>query len=483
MDQVLYNGVVLRETAQPDIRNIERIDLGALPMIYRMMQTGLPIDPTHFERMGKEIAHDMDQITEKVKSATGYYVNINSGDQVSDLLFKKLGLKQIRPKFTRGGDTKEARESVESQVLAAIQHDHEAVPLIQEFKHLSKLKGTYVEPIPKLARNGPMGPTLYPNLGTTTVPSGRLNCYEPNLLAMPNRTARGREMCEGFIAPRGYVYLSVDESQIEPRLAAHLSHDPNLIRIYENEEDIYSDFATRAFHLKDERWECSGYGSSKCDNKEHVGHGWHYPTVHKKDHRFPAKTCILASIYDVTAKGLLEQMPIICANCGLEATKHTCHHFVSYWTEEKCQTLINAFYMEYEGVMIDRKKNHALAMRYGYIWDMFGRILHVAAVRSHLPWVVSAALREVGNFPYQSGGTGTIKLTMAEVDDDFERDKIYEICKPVLQIHDELLFLCRKEFAQEVGEYIADVFSHCVKLRVPIKAGIATANTWGQLQK
>jgi DNA polymerase-1 len=487
--QILYNGVKLTDNPTgPDIENVERIDLGALPMISMMMEIGLPVNPDHFRRMGVGLDWDMERITEKVHSLTGYHINLNSPDQVSDLLFKKLGLKQIRPKFTKGGEKKEARESVEDEVLAAIQHTHEVVPLIQEFKHFSKLKGTYVEPILKLAKPRPTIPTIYPNLGTTTVPSGRLNSWEPNLLAMPNRTARGRELCEGFIAPPGYVYVSVDESQIEPRLAAHLSLDENLIRIYENEEDIYSDFATKAFGLPDERWECIGFSNTTklgkvCDNKEHISHGWHYPTVHKKDHRFPAKTCTLASIYDVSPKGLLEQMPIVCATCGKEATKHDCNNFVSLWDEAKCQKLITAFYTRYPGVMVDRKKNHAIAMKYGYVWDMWGRILHVQAVRCWLSWIVSAALREVGNFPYQAGAQGTIKLVMAIVHDEFVRDHIYEICKPVLQIHDELLFLVKREFAQEIGELVAYRFENVCRLNVPIKAGVAIADTWGKLAK
>lgn len=492
MTQTLYNGVKLLGDG-PDIDNIEKIDLGALPMIHRMTQTGLQVDLNHFAKMEIELERDMDEMTEKVHALTGYHINVDSGDQVSDLLFKKLGLKQIRPSFTKGGVNKEARESVENEVLVAIQHDHEVVPVILKYKEYSKLKGTYVAPMPKLAKRTKFGQwRIYPNLGTTRVPSGRLNCKEPNLLAMPNRSKRGRQVCEGFICDTGYVYLSVDESQIEPRLAAHLSQDKNLMNIYLHDEDIYSDFAIAAFKLVDNRYECHGFGAETrakdgtrilCDNSEHKGHGWHYPSVHKKDHRFPAKTCILASIYDVTGKGLLEQMPIICANCHLEATIHTCKHFKSYWTEQMCWDLINAFYGRYYGVMVDRKKNHRIAQRYGYVWDMWGRILHVPAVRSIHPWIVSSALREVGNFPYQSGAQGTIKLTMAQVEDEFVASGMYEICEAVLQIHDELLFVCREEDAEEIGAHVAGVFEKCVELSIPIKAGVAKAHNWGSMPK
>lgn len=472
--QTLYNDVKLLGDG-PDIDNIEKIDLGALPMIHRMTQTGLQVDLSHFAKMETELEHDMDEMTEKVHELTGYHINVDSGDQVSDLLFKKLGLKQIRPSFTKGGVNKEARESVENEVLVAIQHDHEVVPVILKYKEYSKLKGTYVAPMPKLAKRTKFGQwRIYPNLGTTRVPSGRLNCKEPNLLAMPNRSKRGRQVCEGFICDPGYVYLSVDESQIEPRLAAHLSQDENLMNIYHNEEDIYSDFATSAFKLKDERFQ-------NAEGK------WEYPTVHKKDHRFPAKTCILASIYDVTGKGLLEQMPIICANCHLEATIHTCKHFKSYWTEQMCWDLINAFYDRYYGVMVDRKKNHKIAQRYGYVWDMWGRILHVPAVRSIHPWIVASALREVGNFPYQSGSQGTIKLTMAEVEDEFVKQKIYMelggICEAALQIHDELLFVVREDETEAIGSYVSSVFENCVELSIPIKAGAAQAHNWGSMPK
>lgn len=473
--QRLYNGVRLLGEA-PCLANVAKIDDGARPMIHHMMGRGLQVDLSHFAKMEKVLIEDMDRITEEVQQMTGAYCNLDSGDQVSALLFKKLGLKQARPKLTKSGD----RESVENEVLVAVQHDHPVVPKILNFKELSKLKGTYVTPMPGLATRTKFGQwRMYPKLGDTRVPSGRLNCKEPNLLAMPNRTERGREICQGFITDEGWVLLSVDESQIEPRVVAHRSHDPALMRIYFNEEDIYSDFAIGAFKLKDER--------HRDDS------GWHYPGVHKKLHRFPAKTCILAAIYDVTNVGLLEQMPVVCATCHREASDHAriidgdkrlpCPKFMPLWNEHNCQEILNSFYLTYPGIMSMRKRDHQRARRYGYIWDEWGRILHVTAVRSVLEWVVSAAMREAGNFPIQSTAQGTVKLTMAAVYDDMEQGGLFDVAHPLLQIHDEILFEVREDVAAELAAHVEWRFETCVRLDVPIKASSAQAINWGSIPK
>ena len=463
--QRLYNGVRF-PMPLPSPDNVARLDHFARPYVLACMEEGLQIDPAHFERMAVMLTQDMDAITEEVKRLTGYYVNLDSGDQVSDLLFKKLGLKQARPKFTSTG----ARESVENEVLVAIQHDHEVVPKILNYKEYSKLRGTYVKPIPKLARTGPDGkPRLYPKLKDTRVPSGRLACEEPNLLAMPNRTERGRQLCDGFICEDGWLYVSIDESQIEPRVVAHRSKDTNLCNIYHNEEDIYSDFAISAFKLPDQRYRDA--------------EGWHYPGVHKKMHRFPSKTCILASIYDVTNTGLLEQMPTVCKHCLKEATLHDCRKFEPLWNESNCQDILNAFYLRYPGILDMRRRDHQRAKRYGYIWDEFGRLLHVTAVKSVLEWVVSAALRETGNLPIQGTAQGTIKLVMAQVEDDRHQMGLTEVVKPQLQIHDELLYVCREDVAVDWAEHVKMRFEQCIELEVPVKAGAAMAATWGSVPK
>lgn len=466
--QRVYNNVRHLDGAGPSPINISRIDHGSLPMLHSMMRTGMRVDLDHFAKLEKTLVDDMSAIDEWVKDETGHYCNLNSGDQKADLLFTKLGLKQAHPKRTKG----DTRESVEDAVLVAIQHDHPIVPKILEFNELSKLLGTYVRPMPKLAQKVGFGHwRMFPKLTHTRVPSGRFACKEPNLLAMPTRTERGREIRVGFIADPGWVFISCDLSQIEPRIAAHRSKDPNLLRIYRNGEDIYSDFAIAAFKLKDERYFDKEAGK------------WKYPYVSSVDHRRPSKTCVLAALYDVTGKGLLEQMPIMCSGCNLEATKHTCSRFRPLWNENNCDQLITSFYLRYPHLIKMRKIDHKNTFKYGYMWDDWGRLLHVAAVYSVLPWVVSAALREVGNYPIQAAAAGCLKLAMAAVHDDIEDGGLMDLVKFHLPIHDEILSSAREDIAEEVGSMIAGRFESCVRLDVPIKAGTAMADTWGALDK
>jgi len=464
--QRCYGGIRLLGSG-PSLKNVEKLDAGAVPMIAHMAARGLQVDLDHFAKMAVTLQEDMDRITAEVEAMTGVYCNLDSGDQVSQLLFKTLGLKQARIKFTKSGD----RESVENEVLVAVQHTHPVVPKILDFKELSKLNGTYVVPMPKLAQRVKTGEwRMFPRFNTTRVPSGRLSCKEPNLLAMPSRTARGREIRKGFITAPGWCFVSVDESQIEMRVAAHESGDANLLRIYHEREDIYSDFATSAFHLSDERF------------KDAKGQ-WQYPTVDRMQHRYPSKTCVLAAIYRVSPSGLLEQMPVICANCHLPATAHTCHRFISLWTEDKCEDILRSFYLQYPGLVQMQRVHDGRARQHTLTWDMWGRLLHMAGVRSIHRWIVSATLREGGNFPIQSGAQGTVKLTMAQVMDDLEDGGLLDVCHPLLQIHDELLFEAREDFADELAGHVASRFESCVRLQVPIQASTAKAQTWGALDK
>lgn len=467
--QRCYGGVRLLGDG-PCPRNVARLDNGARPMLHAMMARGIQIDPDHFRRMSKVLQEDMDRMTEEVKQVAGHYINLGSGDQVAHFLFNELGLKQARPKFTKSGK----RESVENDVLVAVQHEHPVVSKLLNYKEYEKLKGTYADPIPLLAKKVDGRYRLLPQLKDTRVPSGRFSCDNPNLLAMPNRTERGRELLCGFITDPGWVILSVDESQIEPRTVAHRSEDPRLMGIYEHKEDIYSDFAISAFRLPDQR------------HQNEQGK-WKYPGVDKKLHRFPSKTCILASIYRVTNKGLLEQMPVLCEHCLTPASDHDpglCPQFTPMWNEDNCQDIINSFYLRYAKIAQMQKMDDDRARKRSLVWDDWGRFLHVTAVRSVHPWVVAAALREAGNMPIQGFACGTLKLAMAQVFDELSAIRYYQdVWYPLLPIHDEILSEVRADVAEEIGDYIASVFTSCVELRVPLAAEYASAEKWGEIVK
>ena len=483
--QRCYNGVrLLPERSGFFPANVYKIDAGAMPMIKRMAQRGLQTDLSHFAAMSITLGKDLDRVTEEIHTLSGYYINPGSGDQVADLLFKKMGLKQAKIKFTDSG----SRESVEDEVLTAIQHEHPVVAKCLEYKEYEKLKGTYVDPMPGLAKRINHGLwRMLPNFRNTKVPSGRLSCVDPNLLAMPARTERGRQIRCGFITDPGWKYVSVDLSQIEPRMAAHRSRDENLCNIYRNKEDIYSDFSIAAFRLPDKRYRDED--------------GWHYPGVDKMEHRRPSKTCVLASIYSVTASGLQEQMPVICRNCGRpgvcnkcdegkphivpdECFCHNCDKFQPLWIENKCQDLINAFYIRYSGLMRMQLDDHRYMRKLAQICDCWGRGQHITAARSVHEWVVMGALREGCNLPMQGGAQGVIKLAMAEIDDILEAAGMYGVVVwPLLQIHDELLFEVRSDYVEEVKAICVYVMENVCRLLVPLVASGVNALTWGDLPK
>jgi len=445
----LFGGVRLVDG--PSVRNIRLLDAGAMPWIESASYYGIQVDPPHFVKLSKELGDEMESLTDEVQKVTGVYTNLDSPQQVSDLLFKGLGLKQARRKMTQSG----AREAADNEVLEGIKHDHPIIPLILEYKECSKLRGTYCGPIVKLARKAPDGTwRLYPNFKYTRVPSGRFSCDEPNLLAIPAHSKRAKRLREGFITRDGWVLITVDFSQIEPRIAAHRSNCKALIQVYENDEDLYSDFAITAFKLKDDRYQ------------DDTGK-WKYPHVDKEDHRFPSKTAVLACLYRVTAPGLLAQMPV-----------------GKGWTENRCQDLlINPFYIKYHELIQMGKRDDARARNKEMVWDMFGRILHTPGVKSVLPWVVSATLRELANHPIQGSACGAFKLAMASTHQIWEQARLEDVIHPLLPIHDELLYEVREDLAEEWISVVGGEMGRCIPLLVPIKTSGAQGRTWAEVEK
>ena len=225
-------------TTSPLINVYDTIDKPLVPVLLRMEQTGVRIDPDFLRDMSTRLAVEIDNLAEKIYADSGHRFNINSPKQLGDVLFNKM----LLPKPMKYGKGKVV--STAQDVLEELAESHPIAALVIEHRQLQKLKGTYLDALPVLADSEGRIHTTFNQVGTAT---GRLSSTNPNLQNIPIRTAVGREIRAAFIAAPGNVLMSADYSQIELRLMAHFSQDPLLLDAYRTGKDIHTLTASEVF--------------------------------------------------------------------------------------------------------------------------------------------------------------------------------------------------------------------------------------------
>ena len=216
----------------------ETIDLPLVPVLLRMEQAGVRIDPEFLRGMSTRLAVEIDNLAERIYTDSGHRFNINSPKQLGDVLFNKM----VLPKPMKYGKGKVV--STAQDVLEELAESHPIAALVIEHRQLQKLKSTYLDQLPALADAEGRIHTTFNQVGTAT---GRLSSTNPNLQNIPVRTAVGREIRAAFIAAPGNVLMSADYSQIELRLMAHFSQDPLLLDAYRTGKDIHTLTASEVF--------------------------------------------------------------------------------------------------------------------------------------------------------------------------------------------------------------------------------------------
>ena len=216
----------------------EDIDLPLAPVLYRMEKKGVRIDTAVLDGLSTRFGQEMERVGERIFSLAGRRFNVNSPKQLGEVLFKDMGL-PVPVKYGKGKAISTAQD-----VLEGLAETNEVPRLVLEFRHLSKLKSTYVDSLPSLADSESRVHTTFQAAATST---GRLSSVNPNLQNIPIRTELGREIRAAFVAAPGTELLSADYSQIELRLLAHLSGDPLLVRAYQQNEDIHALTASEVF--------------------------------------------------------------------------------------------------------------------------------------------------------------------------------------------------------------------------------------------
>ena len=394
----------------------ESLEFPFVEILSKMEHDGIRVDVEWFEKLKIELAEKITQKESEIFAHANRVFNLNSPKQLSEVLFTDLKLRTIRQ--IKGG------YSTDEQTLEEIKHDHPIVPCIMDYRELFKLKNTYVEPILKLRTQESKIHTSFLQTGTTT---GRLSSKSPNLQNIPVRSEMGKSIRRGFVAGEGKKLLSVDYSQIELRLLAHFSKDPNLLEAFHEDRDIHHRTAEMIFGIQE--------ASSK---------------------RPIAKSINFGLIYGMGSKKLSQTLGIKLA----EAKEYIERYFASFPT-------VKSF--------LDCQKE--MILQNGYTQTLLGHRRYFAFSEAS-EFAKSNYLREGINSIFQGSAADLIKLSMLEIYKKYQNQRV----KMLLQVHDELIFEVAEEEVSSVAKDIENTMNTIRKLEVPLKCGISIGDNWLELK-
>ncbi|HTX77910.1 MAG TPA: DNA polymerase I [Terracidiphilus sp.] len=399
------------------------IDLPLAPVLFRMEQAGVRIDKDVLQKLSTRFAGEIDRVGERIFELAGERFNINSPKQLGVVLFTHLGL-PTPVKYGKGKTISTAQD-----VLESLAERHEVPRLVLEYRHLSKLKSTYIDQLPLMANSDSRVHTTFQAAATAT---GRLSSINPNLQNIPIRTELGREIRAAFTASPGAQLLSADYSQIELRLLAHFSGDPLLLRAYQSNEDIHTLTASEVFGVPAETMD--------------------------KETRGRAKAVNFGIVYGISPFGLAAQLGI---------------------PQAEARAYIERYFARYQGVRAFIEMTLAETRKTGSVRTLFGRLRPIPDIESRNPNQRGFAERTAVNTPLQGTAADLIKLAMIALDRKLTERNLKT--RMVLQVHDELLFEVPDSEKDEVAVLVRDEMEGVVKLSVPLVADLGFGPNWRDL--
>jgi DNA polymerase-1 len=397
------------------------LEVPLVPVLVKMERAGIAVDLSLLGRLSKEIAADLERITQEVYDLAGQRFSIGSPIQLRTILFETLKLPVI--KRTKTGP------STDAEVLRQLAAQHPLPAKILEHRSLDKLRGTYVEALPLLV-DRETG-RVHTTFNQTVAETGRLSSDSPNLQNIPIRTELGRRIRSAFVAPPGHRLVSVDYSQIELRILAHLSQDPLLLEAYREAKDIHVRTACQLFEVM--------------------------PSEVTPDQRRQAKTVNFAVIYGIGAFSLANDL-------GMEV--------------KDAQALITRYFETYAGVRRYREQALAEARAAGVVTTLFGRKRYVPDVNADNRNVRAYAERVALNTPIQGSAADLIKRAMLVVDRRLAEERLAS--RLLLQVHDELLFEAPEAEVDRLGALAKAAMEGVAELSVPLIAEVGTGRTWAE---
>ncbi|MCC7366451.1 MAG: DNA polymerase I [Dehalococcoidia bacterium] len=399
------------------------MELPLVPVLYRMEREGVAIDISVLRELASQMSGDITRSEREIYALVGHEFNIGSPQQLSDVLFKELGLPKSR-KTTQGYST-------DQRALEALRPVSPIIDLIFEYRGLTKLKSTYLDALPMTV--GEDG-RIHTDFQQTVAATGRLSSTNPNLQNIPVRTDTGRDIRRAFVASgfRDAWFVAVDYSQIELRVLAHVTGDRGLIDAFLADQDIHRATAATVYGVQ--------------------------PEDVTRQMRDTAKMVNFGIAYGMGEFGL-------ASRTGM--------------SREDADAFIRSYFANFPGIADWQTKTLQFTKEKGYAETVFGRRRYLPAIHSSNFQVRSAAEREAINMPIQGTAADIIKVAMIRVDAEMRARELAS--RMILQVHDELIFECPAEEVDAVKELATRIMPASLEMAVPLKVDVKQGRNWGEM--
>ena len=401
----------------------EEIEIPLIPVLASMEMEGINLDIDYLKSMSIDMQKEINEFEQKIYEVAGEKFNLASPKQLGDILFEKLKIGAAKQKKTKTGQYATGEE-----VLSYLANDNPIVAAILEWRQMVKLQSTYIEALPNQV--DAKTKRVHTDYMQTVAATGRLSSNNPNLQNIPIRTERGRLIRKAFIArDENYTLLSADYSQIELRIIAALSGEENMIKAFQNNEDIHKSTAAKVFNVP----------------LEEV----------TKEQRSNAKTVNFGIIYGVSAFGLSNQTSL---------------------SRSESAALIDAYYKTYPKLKYYMTEQVDFARNHGYLQTVLGRRRYLKDINSANAIVRGGAERNAVNAPIQGSAADIIKIAMINIHKKLVSENWKS--KMLLQVHDELVFDVHNSELDKIQPMIKYEMENAFKLDVPLDVEIGIGKNW-----
>ena len=405
---------------------IAQVERDLVPVVKKMEKNGIKVDIIKLNALSKKLEQEISALQKKIYKKAGHEFNLNSPQQLSEILFDKLQLSPLGMRKTPGGVI-----STGADELKKIKDAHPAVGLILRYRGLFKLKSGFVDSL--AAMINPKTGRIHPHFHQLGAETGRMSCSSPNLQNIPVKGEWGLAVRQCFTAGNGFRFISVDYSQVELRVAAHIANDEKMLAIFKRGEDIHTSTASEIFETP----------------KEKVN----------KEMRSLAKTISFGVLYGMGATAFAERT-------GVE--------------RKKAKEFIEKYFEEFRGIAQYVENTKQKVRQDDFVETLFGRKRFLAEIDSFDPRLRAQAERMAVNLPIQGTAADIIKMAMANI---AQRKLLNNDCRLILQIHDELLFEIREDILMDRAKRIKNAMEGAAKLNTPMTVEVEAGKSWGGMKR